>query len=524
MSLNSNQNKKIKIKINQEHSEVFTKTKIQEENPSGNNHHKIEYTKVEKAQPKTGLARKIIKTFVYLFVFFSTITAVFGSQMLVSEQNSDSWIFKLPIVKQIRHLAESADRKLKGEEDDRINILLLGMGGKNHEGGYLTDTIILASLEPSTKKVALVSIPRDLSVPVEDMGWRKINAINAYAEMDKPGSGGMAISQAISDILNIPIDYYVRVDFQGFVNIVDELGGIVVDVDNTLDDYRYPVKGKEDDEDYEARFEHLHIEKGKQKMNGSLALKYARSRHALGAEGSDFARAKRQQKVIQALKAKLLSTNLLLKPTTVKNIINELQDHIDTNLKIWEIIKLWNMFKDVDKNNIKSKVLDNGPNGLLVDGRNDDGAYILSPRSGDFSEIQYFVNNIFSDAPIETKKKVKVEHATVEVHNGTWINGLASKTALDLERYGFTIARVGNSSRQNFQKSVIYDLTYGEKKKSLQILKEKTGANVAFGLPSWLVEEIEKELKNEKNPIQPDFILILGQDADASNSGEENQD
>lgn len=493
---------------NKEEAVIYTNPKIQKSKKT---------SRINKS--KGGI---IFRLAIYSTIFLLTGTVVFGSQMIISGQNSSSWIFNLPIVKQIKHLAESADQSLKGEDLDRINILLLGMGGKNHDGGYLTDTIMLASLEPSTKKASLVSIPRDLSIPVEDMGYKKINSINAYAEMNSENSGGLAISQAISDILNVPIDYYFRVDFTGFVNIIDELDGIVVNVENTLDDYSYPIKGRETAEDYASRFEHLHVDAGKQKMDGSLALKYARSRHAVGVEGSDFARAKRQQIIIEAVKDKLLSTNLLLKPTTVASIINEFQENISTNLKVWEMIKLWSMFKDITRDDITNRVLDNNPNGLLVDMITEEGAYVLTPRSGDFSEIQYFVNNIFSDAPIEKKTEVSEEHATVEVRNGTWINGLASQTALDLERYGFTVARIGNSSRQNFQKSVIYDLTYGEKDKSLQILREKTGANISFGLPDWLVDEIESELVNEKNPIQPDFILIIGQDADTTDSGTEN--
>ena len=88
------------------------------------------------------------------------------------------------------------------------------------------------------------------------------------------------------------------------------------------------------------------------------------------------------------------------------------------------------------------------------------------PRYGDFAEIQYLVNNIFSDAPPETKTKVTTEEASIEVRNGTWINGLASRVALDLEKYGFNVVRIGNAGKQNFAKSIIYDLTYGKKMQS----------------------------------------------------------
>lgn len=475
-----------------------------------------------KSEKKPKKKKFVLKLTIYLIVFFVTGLLVFSSQVLVSEQGSSTWFMRLPLIKQIKKLAESADRTLKGENEDRVNILLLGMGGSKHDGGYLTDTIMLASLEPSTKKVVLVSIPRDLAVPIENMGWKKINSVNAYAERDKEGSGGLATSQAISDILNTPIDYYVRIDFDGFVNIVDELGGLTIDVKNVLNDYSYPIMGREDAEPYESRFEHLYIEKGQQEMNGELALKYARSRHAAGIEGSDFSRAKRQQLIIEAVKEKALSAEMLLKPNKILSILNEMNEHISTNLKVWEIARLWELSKEIQKENITSKVLDNSPGGLLMDDRGEEGAYILRPRSGDFSEIQYFINNIFSDAPVEIKTKVTQENAKIEIYNGTWINGLASQKAQDIEKYGFTIMRIGNSSKQNFQKSVIYDLTFGEKKESLEILKEKTNADVSLGLPDWLIADIGTKLENEKNPTQPDFILVIGQEADSTNSGKTN--
>lgn len=474
---------------------------------------------IEYSTPSQGLQPKKkrigLKIFTYLAIFCIISLAVFSTQIIISNQSGTSWIDKIPVISQLKNLAESANKKLKGENADRINILLLGIGGKNHEGGLLTDTIMIASLQPSTQKVALISIPRDLTIPVEGMGWRKINSINALAEKENPGSGSLAVSQAVSDLLDIPIDYYFLIDFTGFKTIIDELGGVKVYVDNTLDDYTYPVLGKEDAYPYESRFEHLHVEKGWQEMDGSLALKFARSRHGVNGEGSDFARAKRQQKIIEATKEKLISANTLFKPKMVGNILKAVGTNIDTNLKIWEIIKLWDMFGDTKQDDIANKVLDNSPKGLLVDGRGEDGAYILTPRSGDFSEIRYLVGNIFYNAPQETKIKVSVEKASLEVRNGTWINGLASKIAMDLENLGFDVIRIANANQQNFQKNVIYDMTGGKKASSLKILKDKTNANVSTDLPQWLSNEIDSATSAEK----PDFVLILGQEADDSKSG-----
>jgi len=112
-----------------------------------------------------------------IFGFFMAFLILFSVTVLISSEDAS----KVPILGKLVGLVESSDRKIKGESDDRINILLLGMGGKNHDGGNLTDTIMLVSLQPSTKKVAMMSVPRDMMISVEGMGWKKINAINAFS-------------------------------------------------------------------------------------------------------------------------------------------------------------------------------------------------------------------------------------------------------------------------------------------------------------------------------------------------------
>lgn len=467
--------------------------------------------------------RRWPKILLGLVVVLGIFFAFFYLKHKIAPNDNPSWIDNIPILGQVKHLAESADRELKGEEQDRINILLLGVGGKNHDGGQLTDTIMVASYKPSTKQVSLFSIPRDLTVPIENMGWRKINNINAFAESREPGSGGIATSQSIGHLLDAPIDYYVRVDFDGFEKIIDDVGGIDVLVDNTLDDYSYPIRGLEDDPNYYNRYEHLHVDAGWQHMDGKLALKFARSRHGAGGEGSDFARARRQQKILEAVREKVLSANTLLNPTKVTSIIGELNNNISTNLKIWEIVKLFGLVKNVKSDNIINQVLDNSPSGLLIDGVGDNGAYILSPRSGDFSEITYLFANLFGAPPTnkDTKENKKPkENFKITVLNGTWINGLGSRLAVDFEQDGIDVVEIGNSSRHNFEKTVIYDLGFGAKRASLEFLKEKTGANIAPTLPDWLKEDLAATAQNTKE--QPDFIIILGTDADKTHSGTEN--
>ena len=429
---------------------------------------------------------------------------------------------------------------LKGEDQDRINFVLLGMGGPNHDGANLTDTIIVGSFKPSTKRLVLMSLPRDLSVPIAGYGWRKINSANALAEAKEPGSGGQATADLIGEILEIPIHYYFRVDFAGFVKIIDDLGGIEVEVDNTLDDYSYPIMGEEDNPDYYSRFEHLHIDAGQQTMDGELALKYARSRHGLGAEGSDFARSKRQQKILMAIKEKLFDANNLFKPKLIMNIISDAENHVSTNLTPEELVSAWQLAKDMKAENIINLNLDNGPTGLLYDQKGADGAYLLVPRGGDFKEIIAQFNAALLESPAEetivsptTDSNISESseiiatspapainpadlpakaNARLDIRNSTAINGLAASTRTKLQKYGFTVVNVSNTSHKNLSTTTIYDLTYGAKPDDLALLQYQTKAVVAQDIPDWLAAETTELLKDQPDMTQPDFILILGND------------
>ncbi|MBI2622752.1 MAG: LCP family protein [Candidatus Levybacteria bacterium] len=231
--------------------------------------------------------------------------------------------------------------------DERMGVLILGVGGERHEGPLLTDTIIYASIDPAKKKIALLSLPRDFWVP--DLK-AKINTAYAYGEGKRKG-GGIILSKAVVEkVLAQPVDYVVRVDFKGFVKAIDMLGGIEVDVEREFDDYEYPVAGKETDacgfegeefekratasaalEAFPCRYMHLRFEKGRQPMDGETALRFVRSRHAIGVEGTDFARSKRQEKVIEAVKTKLFSLGTFLNPFKLTSLYDTLPPKIRKN-------------------------------------------------------------------------------------------------------------------------------------------------------------------------------------------------
>ncbi len=301
-----------------------------------------------------------------------------------------------------------------------VNVLILGIGGGNHEGPDLSDTIILASLQQEKNKISLISVPRDLFI--KSLG-SKINA--AYATGQEKGNNGILLARSTVDfVTGVRPDYVVVVDFSGFIKLVNLLGGIDVNVEHTLDDYAYPVEGKEKElcgvtEDgiasfsaqiatgsatefdaFPCRFENLHVEMGQQHMNGELALKFVRSRHAIGAEGTDFARSRRQQLVINAVRNKILSLGTLANPVKIIGMIGILKDNIHTDIpedQFDDFIKLAQKMKQAK---ISSYVIDwgdaqNSRPGLLINPllKDYNGQWVLIPRRGvsDFSEIKNYV-------------------------------------------------------------------------------------------------------------------------------------
>jgi len=323
---------------------------------------------------------------------------------VISSQREKGDSERISIFQQISHLISKQGEKIKGEEEDRINILLLGVGGYGHQGSLLTDTIILASIKPSTKQVAFISIPRDLAVEYPgNYYWRKINNAIAFGqEMEYPGGGEALAIDLAQQVTGQKIHYYGRVDFTGFKEIIDGVGGIKVNVEKSFTDYSYPT------EDY--GYQTISFSAGEQIMDGETALKYVRSRHGTNGEGSDFARAKRQQKVLMALKDKITSFSTLINAKKISEILNTLGNHTKTNMEIWEMLRVYRLIQGVNQSNIITAVLDNGPNGLLKNTTGLNGAYILVPRAEDFSEIHKLCKDIFEqNTNSEEKAKISLE-------------------------------------------------------------------------------------------------------------------
>lgn len=296
-------------------------------------------------------------------------------------------------------------RSLKKDEDV-TNFLLVGIDRRSRsEDSFLTDTIIIASFNHKTQKSTLLSLPRDLWVEIPGFNglpkqYSKINSAHALGDQfDYPGGGMQLLSDILEEILGIPIHYYARIDFEGFEKGIDAVGGIEIFVDTAFDDYMYPRAGYEDFP-WEERFEHVHFDEGLQHMDGEMALKFARSRHALGPEGTDFARARRQQKVLLAVKNKVLSTETLLDFGKLRELYFALTENVAANVEVAELPLFFNLTQNLQTQKIETFVLDgnDGPGGVLYspqDIENYGGAWVLLPKAGDFSKVQKFVREIF---------------------------------------------------------------------------------------------------------------------------------
>lgn len=454
----------------------------------------IDFLKKEKEQPQR---EPSWRGFILLLLLTVAVLFAFGGALAISRASQRDGG---TILARLSRLLRSNDRPIAGEREDRINVLLLGVGGEGHEGGYLTDTIILASFVPSRGVSSLLSIPRDLSIPITGNEWRKINSVSAYAESVARGSGGEAARQAIENLLAIPIPYYIRMDFQGFAQLIDDVGGITVTVLNRLDDPRYPIPGKEGAYPIEERYEHLVIEKGTTTMDGATALKYVRSRRGVGIEGSDFARVKRQQNVILAVKEKVFAWPTLTSPRRIARIVENLATHIRTNIGWGEGLRMLQLLQKLQQERMQRVALSDAPEGLLA-ARIVAGAYILEPRDGTFAAIRDLAKNIMNEPlvgmPATTKPAIRVA-----ILNGTTTTGLAKTIGEILARQDFTITYVGNAPQKPVAQTTIYDMTNEKEFLAYDRLRLLLAAAPPDPTARLTLPAFE---------TAPDFVIILGE-------------
>ena len=276
--------------------------------------------------------------------------------------------------------------ELKNQEG-RINFLILGIRGFETNDADLTDTIIFISLDQKNKKAVLLSVPRDLWI--EEI-QAKINTAYHYGGFD-------LAKKTIAEVLGQEIDYMVVVNFESFGEIVNVLDGVMINVQRSFDDFRYPIAGKENDlcdgdKEYKCRYEHLHFDAGSQKMDGKTALKYIRSRNAEGEEGTDFARSARQQQLVLALKQKILTRNVYFNPSKVSRLFKVFQEYLVVDINRFEYGNLALLLARIDWNQMKVAALNGN---LLTNPKNHySKQWVLVPESGNWQGVHEFVSSL----------------------------------------------------------------------------------------------------------------------------------
>jgi LCP family protein required for cell wall assembly len=355
--------------------------------------------------------------------------------------------------------------------DERINILLLGIDRRGSKGwGYRTDTMIVITVDPVNKMAGMFSIPRDLYLEIPGVGEERINTANVYGyRHEYPGGGPALLKRTIEANFQVPIDYYIMVDFDGFKEAVDTLGGIDVNVPRTLHDTMYPMPKPGDPNAYGT----VHFDPGWQHMDGERALQYARSRMST----SDFDRADRQQRILLAIREKALGLNLIPK---LPSLLSTAGSMVKTDMTAGEMIELARLAPEVDLENIERVVIKKPMvYGYRVPAT---GAAVQLPR---WDLIHEALDDLFDSpvvaavaptptpavsptpAPTPTLAPVEIEGlemlaeegARIAVQNGTSEPNFAARVAAMLLEQGYQVVDFGDADRVDYPSTVIVDYT-----------------------------------------------------------------
>lgn len=504
----------------QHHKMLKNLTSSQSQNNASNSTKKETSTKTpEEFKPQTlnsqikKTAKKSGKVFIYIVIFFIIATLIlagfyfFKTKSTMNKMSDNNTASTESVIKSIVSSIKQDGNieTLEGFDENRINILLLGVAGDYRPGKYLTDTIMIASIDTQNFKVGLFSLPRDLLIK-KDGYYVKINSL--YQESLQEDKNADLIIETIEEITGQKIHYYLTMDFQGFIQIIDTLEGINVDVKKDIKDTRYPGPN--------YSYETFEIEKGLQTLDGETALKYARTRHD-DVEG-DFGRAKRQQQILQAVRNKAFSLQTFLNPFKINELLNTLGDHVHTNISTEEISAFVELSKKVDTQNINNVVVDAWQeDSVLRSARmyfNSGSMSGLVTRSGNYHEIKELAENIF-DINYMKERKVKIEEENVEIIlvNTTEDQIILSRVKSFLKTLGLKNVEVLNVYNNEQENTTVIDYTNATNPFSLDEVIKK--------IPAKKVDEIPENISSVKTSIyrvsnienmDGDFVIILGSD------------
>jgi LCP family protein required for cell wall assembly len=332
---------------------------------------------------------------------------------------------------------------------DNMNVLLIGVGGKGHEGANLTDSLMVVTVDNVDKNIGLISIPRDFLVFDEQDYYYKINSIYAFA-LEKgmtEEEAAMVLAEYIQNILGIKIDHYVKIDFQGFENIVDKLGGVDIEVKEAIEDKHYPGPN--------YSYETFSIEAGTQHIDGETALKYARSRYS--SKQGDVDRAARQQQIIDAVVKKASSLNPVWDLPKILSMVGIFKQNVSTDFSFDTLRDLYITYQGLDSFSRHQLVLDfDLTEGVLVEQQRYFGrslGYVLVPRAGDknYTEIREYVSNLVNINEFRPLvSQVKKEKATVDVYSNLNKNTTQDMVkSLESKGMKITVKYIGEESIQS---------------------------------------------------------------------------
>jgi LCP family protein required for cell wall assembly len=258
--------------------------------------------------------------------------------------------------------------------NEPVTVLLMGADTRpsERENGYRprTDTMILLMADPANKRASMLSIPRDLFVDIPGYGLNRVNSAYVF------GGPDLSVS-TVQYNLGVRVNYYAMIEFNVFVTMIDQIGGVDVDVPDAIYDASYPT--------YDFNTEIFSLPAGMQHLDGETALKYARTRHG----NSDYDRARRQQQIIMAVRDKVLNLNML--PTLIQNApstYSTLRSDIDTNMTIDQMISLSTLAKDIPKESIRSGVIDENYTMSYV---TPEGAQVEIPNRANIGQLLAYI-------------------------------------------------------------------------------------------------------------------------------------
>jgi len=329
----------------------------------------------------------------------------------------------------------------------QVNMLVMGLDYRDWsagEGPSRTDTMIVLTMDPLKKTAGMLSIPRDLWVPIPGFDYARINTAYFQGEANNLPGGGPSLAVAtVEQLLGIPIHYFAQIDFFAFEKFIDEIGGIVIYVKEPIT--LYPI-GKPK----------VTLQPDAYRVGGDLALAYARTRYTAN---GDFDRSQRQQEVILAIRRQVVRFDML--PTLVSRapaLYGDFSSGVQTNMTLDEILKLAVIAQQIDVENIQRGAISVNQ---VSFGESDAGASILIPHPEAIRELrdQIFTGSGLVRPLVEggAQDRMRAENARLMLLNGTLTEGLAARTQEYLQSQGVNVTEI-SGTELNYN-SVIIDYT-----------------------------------------------------------------